>query len=137
MSEEKHEWQLKNNPKLDRYFSTAIDKGSHTQDSEPGPQQPQASNSSTGTVYTDMNQNVTSTPENVPEPEIPAERSRYTKSTDFSLWDVLTEDGISLWIQKYSYEYQHWNSSARNQTVVQKPNFSQKRVRVKNTIGSG
>jgi len=60
MSEEKHEWQLKNNPKLDRYFSTAIDKGSHTQDSEPGPQQPQASNSSTGTVYTDMNQNVTS-----------------------------------------------------------------------------
>jgi hypothetical protein len=50
-----------------------IEKGYRTKASQPGPQQPQAPTSFTGIIYTDVNQNVTNSPENVKKPEIPAE----------------------------------------------------------------
>lgn len=62
-------------------------------------------------IYTDMNLNVTSTLENITEPEIPADRNRYTKSYDYGLWDVPTEDEISFSIQKGLSECQHWTNS--------------------------
>lgn len=56
--------------------------------------------SSTGIVYTDMNQNVASSLQNVTDLETAARVNKYVKQNDLHFCDILTGIKILLWLQK-------------------------------------
>ncbi|CAM1308648.1 Uncharacterised protein r2_g1872 [Pycnogonum litorale] len=106
------EGQLQNLAKLDIYFTSEnTDKQKNQQDS----QQQQKSTTSTGIDNTDQTDvevtglthasQITNTAENI---AIKPEEKKCNQSNDVGLWDVLTEDDISYWIQKGYSECQNW-----------------------------
>lgn len=121
--------ELKEMPKLDKYFTQQTEddpqtKGEHAEHPIPSFQtQQQAIVSHTeivetvesgisadGNIGTDPGVSGTA----VGELTSIVESTKFTKLSDIGQWGVLTEDELSYWIFKGPSECQHWNSSFEN-----------------------